>query len=343
MTSPLNLEQQASVTGEVDGAPVVLTMSSTSREVAEMQAGAGVADLSHVHTVRLCGPDARRFANGMFTNNIRDMKPGESIRSAMCDDRGRVQGLIDVLCTAEDAFDGILEGVTAEWFEARYGLYIVFDDVEMEVFEADPWVLTVQGPQTMDILAAAGLPRPATGHHVRTDSGILVTHKDRTGLGGVDLLIPSARLSSTYQALVDAGAFPVGFLALEHLRIGHGRPRWPVDGTEKSMIHELRIDREVCSFNKGCYLGQEVINRVDVKGQVNKMIHRILVDAPPDELPGAPVHLGEEQVGTITSAAPTDHGTVGLAVLRKSAWTNGQAVKIALPSGTVEGEVQSLT
>ena len=106
------------------------------------------------------------------------------------------------------------------------------------------------------------------------------------------------------------------------------------------MVHELGINDEVCSFNKGCYLGQEVINRVDVKGQINKKLHSILVEADPAALAGAAVRLGEDQVGTITSAAHAGDHAVALAVLRKTAWAEGQVVQIALPSGPVEGRVQ---
>ena len=341
MPSPLNTNTTAALTGAVDGVEIPLVMTDTADEVEHARAGAGLVDLRQVHTVRLHGPDARRFSNGMFTNNIRDLQPGQCGRSAMCDDRGRVQGLLDVLCTAEDTFEGVLEGVTAEWFESRYGLYIVFDDVEMAVFDESPWVLSLQGPRANDILAAAGLPQPVPGHHLETEGGIRVTHKDRSGLGGVDLIADDDSVCALYEALLSAGATPMGFLALEQLRIESGRARWPIDGTEKSMVHELGINDEVCNFNKGCYLGQEVINRVDVKGQIVKKIHTIFVNAAASEITGAAVQLGDNQVGTITSAAATKEGSVALAVIRKSAWTDGQVVQITLPSGPVEGTVQS--
>lgn len=340
MSSPLSTKAAAALTGAVDQIDIPLVMTNTADEVRLARAGAGLVDLGHVQTVRLSGPDARRFTNGMFTNNIRDLQPGECVRSAMCDDRGRVQGLLDVLCTAEDTFEGVLEGVSAEWFESRYGLYIVFDDVEMEVFEDAPWVLSLQGPKAAEILATAGLPQPAPGHHLSTESGVRVANKDRSGLGGVDLIADGDSIVALYDALVSAGAAPIGFLALEQLRIESGRARWPVDGSEKSMVHELGINEEVCSFNKGCYLGQEVINRVDVKGQINKKLHTIVVDADPATLTGAVVQLGDDKVGTITSAAGAGDHTVALAVIRKTAWTDGQIVQIALPSGPVEGKVQ---
>ena len=325
---------------ELEGWAVVRDYGNPEDEEAQARTGAGIIDLAQVQTVVLEGPDARRFTNGMFTNNIRRLQPGEGNRSAMCDDRGRIQGLIDVYCTGEDQFQGVLEGVSAEWFENRYAMYIVFDDVEMEVFEDAPWALSLQGPQASAVLERAQLPLPTeNGGHLLSDNGIRVAAKDRTGLGGFDLLVPTELMEATFQSLLDAGATLLGFTALEALRISHGRARWPVDGTEKSMVHELAINEEVCNFNKGCYLGQEVINRVDVKGQVVKRITKLVIDG--DILPqtGSAVLIGDDTVGTIASSARSASQSIALAVLRKTAWEAGTTVQIQTDKAVLSGQV----
>jgi folate-binding protein YgfZ len=323
----------------VDDWSIPEAFSSTEAECAAASQGAGLLDLAHIGTISLEGPDARRFANGMFTNNIRDLEVGQCGRSAMCDDRGRVQGLLDVYCTDTDRFEGVLEGVTAEWFESRYEMYIVFDDVEMEVSQGEPWVLSIQGPEAAAVLTRAGLPTPLPGHHIQTDSGTRIVNKDRTGLGGFDVVVSTADIEDTWKQLIDAGACAMGHGALDQLRIQNGRASWPTDGTEKSLVHELGINEEVCNFNKGCYLGQEVINRIDVKGQVNKRIHRIHVEGNPENLVGSAVFVDEKQVGTITSAAHVPEGTIALSVLRKAAWGENQQVQISSSSGDMTGTV----
>jgi len=259
----------------------------------------------------------------------------------MCDDRGRVLGLLDLVCTGPDRFEGILEGVSAEWFESRYGLYIVFDDVELTVSQEGPWVLSLQGPQAAEVLAQGGLPIPEVGQHAQMEDGTRIVSKDRSGLGGFDLIVETDRIEHVWETLREVGAVPIGHQALERLRIEHGRARWPVDGTEKSLVHELGIDAEVCNFNKGCYLGQEVINRVDVKGQVNKKLLKIQLDDSPADLLGASVFLDEAEVGTISSAAQTSSGSIALAILRKKAWADGCQVRITTSAGTYTGSVQS--
>ena len=324
----------------IAGIDVPDSFGDPASEAEALRTGAGVLDLAHVGTASLEGPDARRFANGMFTNNIRDLDVGTGNRSAMCDDRGRVQGLIDVHCTEQDRFDIVLEGVTAAWFEERYGLYIVFDDVELTVSNSDPRVLTVQGPESAGVLSAAGLPVPQPGRFAVTDTGIRVASKDRSGLGGFDLIVPRSALAATWERLQSCGATPAGHAALESARIRAGRPRWPVDGTDKTLIHELRINPEVCNFNKGCYLGQEVINRVDVKGLIQKRLERIVLPKNAGVV-GAAVTLDGKPVGIISSVTHGNEDSVALAVLRKAAW-EVESVTVETDGGPVTARIEAV-
>ena len=131
----------------------------------------------------------------------------------------------------------------------------------------------------------------------------------------------------------------MGHMALEALRIGHGRARWPTDGTGNSFVHDLAINEEVCNFNKGCYLGQEVINRIDVKGQVNKRLTRIVVHDASAVPIGSGVLLGDKRVGKVSSAALADGQSIALAILRKAAWDPGTQVHIETGDGKLSAEV----
>jgi folate-binding protein YgfZ len=320
---------------EVDGFSLPARYAGVDAELDAARGGAGLLDLSHLPVILITSPDARRWCNGMFTNNIRKLTPGEGSRSAMCDDRGRVQGLIDLYCTADDAFLGVLDGVALAWFQKRYGMFMVLDDIELEDFEDELVVLSVQGPDAAGLLAGLGLPAPETDHGHLTGSfdgaEVRVARRDRTGLSGLDLIVPAEQAEALWSALIDAGAAPLGQEALDALRILSGQARWPQDGTDKSMVHELRLNEECCAFDKGCYVGQEVINRVDVKGAIQKRLTglRISGDAPL----GSAVMLEESTIGTLTSAAIVHGQQVGLAVLRKTAWEPGTAVTIQPADG----------
>jgi folate-binding protein YgfZ len=327
-----------------DGCMVPLSHGEAEAGAAGVRAGAGVADLAHVQLLTLTSDDARRWANGMFTNNIKRLQPGRGNRNAMCDDRGRVQGLLDLYCVRDDHFVVVLDGVDTEWFGQRYKMFLILDDIEVDELAGQSTLLSVQGPAAASAMEAVGLPTPEVDRaHVLDDAtGVLVARRDRTGLGGFDLIVPVDRVEQTWAALTGAGAHPFGTETLDALRIRAGRAAWPQDGTDKSMVHELGLNEEVCAFDKGCYVGQEVINRIDVKGLINKRLTGLVVDgdaAPPQ---GAEVWLGDKAVGTISSATAADGAVRALAVLRKTAWDPGTAVVIRAADGDRPARVSTL-
>lgn len=328
--SPLNATHEAAGArlDEFEGWTLPLEFATgAAAEARAIRTAAGLADRSFAGVVSLAGPDARRFCNGMFTNNIRALAVGGGNRSAMVDDKARIQGLLDLYCVAPESFLAVLDGVTHEAFEARYGKYIIFDDVEMEDRSEELGVLSVQGPDAEAVLARAGLPVPSAVHEGAGE--IRVARCPRSPAGGFDLLAPRAGLGALWDRLRDAGALPAGTQAQEIARIEAGIPRWPVDMGERSLIHELRLVPRCGSFDKGCYIGQEVINRIDVMGQVTRKIWGL--DVRGDEVParGTEVRLGEEGVGTVLSGASEEGRVRVLAMLRKAAWTAG--LEVSLP------------
>ena len=324
-----------------DGCMVPLSHGEAEAGAAGVRAGAGVVDLAHVQLLTLTSDDARRWANGMFTNNIKRLQPGRGNRNAMCDDRGRVQGLLDLYCVGETRFLAVLDGVDADWFEGRYRMFLILDEIEVDPRPDGATLLSVQGPAAGAALEAAGLPAPAIDRAFETtDSGVTVARRDRTGLGGYDLIVPGDQVAAVWAALQAGGATPAGTDVLDALRIFAGLASWPQDGTDKTMVHELRLNADVCNFEKGCYVGQEVINRIDVKGAINKKLMGLRLAAPVPQ--GSPVMHGDKAVGTVTSLAEVGGQVVGLGVLRKAAWAPGTVVEVDTGDGAVAATVSDL-
>jgi len=320
---------------EHEGWMVPTSHGDADAGVAGVRSGAGVVDLAHVDLLTLTSADARRWANGMFTNNIKRLQPGRGNRNAMCDDRGRLQGLLDLYCVSDDQFLVVLEGVGVGWFQERYRMFLLLDDIELDELEGESTLLSVQGPAAASVLAEAGLPTPEVerAHVVDGESGVRVARRDRTGCGGFDLVVPGVAAEAIWDALLGAGAAPFGTETLDALRIQAGRAAWPQDGTDKSMVHELRLNEDVCAFDKGCYVGQEVINRIDVKGLINKRLTGLEIEG--DALPpqGAEVMLGDQIVGYVTSAASISGRVRALGVLRKTVWEVGTEVRVRAADG----------
>ncbi|MDP2314741.1 MAG: glycine cleavage T C-terminal barrel domain-containing protein [Pseudomonadota bacterium] len=327
---------------EAAGWLVPASFGSVEGECAAVRTAAGLYDLADRGVVSLVGPDARRFCNGMFTNNVRDLAVGRGNASAMVDERARVQGLLRLYHTGTEAFLAVLEGVTPEAFEARYGKYIIFDDVELTDVSEQYGVLSVQGPDAAATLRRAGLPVPEGEGALVSVEALHVATNARSVPGGYDIVAPRDALPALWAGLLGAGAEPVGLDAREVLRIEAGIPRWPVDMSEKSLIHELRLVPTHASFEKGCYIGQEVINRIDVMGQVTKKIWGLEMGL--DALPpaGAEVKIGEDIVGTVLSGAREGTRVRVLALLRKAAWEPGKAVEVHAAGRIVPATVSDL-
>ncbi len=301
---------------------------TTTRTGSAVAGALGVPSL-----VRLTGRDARRFCNGMFTNNVRDLPVGGANRHAIVDDRGRIGGFLDLHCEADDTFLAVLEGLDVPAFEQRYAKYIVFDDVELEAIAGHTW-WTVQGPHAASALRDAGIEVPEPGRYAEA-WGVRAWRRDRSPAGGFDLLATDAA------AVEVLAAGRVDAQELEVLRVRAGDPRFPGDTGDKGLPHELNLRGVLLHFEKGCYLGQESINRIDVMGQVKKHLAAIRgAGAPPAE--GADVTL-DKVVGRLTSpVALPQGGWLGLAVLREPAHTPGTRVTVQADGELREAEVLAL-
>ena len=271
----------------------------------------------------LSSADARRWCNSMFSNNIRALQPQQGNRSAICDDRGRMQGLLDVYCIDPENFLCILDGVDQEWFLNRFKMYLILDDIELDEVQSELFHLC--GPSTESVLQTAGLPIPPEDQSIVQEQMYTILRKNRFGLPGVDIITPN--LEVLQEQIQSAGGHSISEQAFDALRILNGIARWPNDGTDKTMIHELQLNEECCSFNKGCYIGQEIINRIDVKGLINKKIHRLHITG--EAKLNDSLLLDGKVVGTLSSMAQLAEQTIGLSVLRKKAWETGTRLSVS--------------
>lgn len=268
--------------------------------------------------VSLSGPDARRFANGMFTNHVLPLENWAVQRHAACDARGRMLGLFDLVSLDRDELLLVLEGWDPEDFLAHYERYLLMDDAELANRSGGRTHLTLQGPGAETLLESLGLPLP---ERVAVHGDILVYRRDRAGMAGFDVVTP------------DPSAFPADDPAFESRRIAAGEVRWPADMSEKQLVHELGLRDQVLCFTKGCYIGQETINRLEVRGGVKQRLVGLRLGA---QVPsGSAAMVGGKTVGTLRSVARhADHGWIGLAVVRMPHDAPGTTLEVAGTQGT---------
>ncbi|MEO6828570.1 MAG: folate-binding protein, partial [Acidobacteriaceae bacterium] len=262
-------------------------------------------DLGWKSFLRCAGRDRVRWLNGMVTNSVKDLKENAGCYAFVLNAQGRIQGDLDIYRRAADP-DALwlqtdraqLEPLTK--FVRRY---IIMDQVTLE--PANEWTaIGVAGPAAKDRLAALGIAELAPGHLAETtwqDHAIVAVAAYSPGVPRYEIWIEPAAVLDLWNALKADGAVLCGSTAVEHLRILEGIPAYGVDIVDRDLVQETNQMRAL-NFNKGCYLGQEIVERIRSRGSVHRTFSGFQVQGNPPSAK-TPVISGEKSVGELTSAA----------------------------------------
>ena len=315
-------------------------------QIGATRTGAGVAARPEVRTLRLSGPDRLRFLNGMVTNDVSKLSPGEGLIAVKTNNRGRIEGLMRVRC-AEDALLLDLLEAAAEKVLTVLDMFIIMDDCQIEDISDSREVVTVLGPSAAVIVAAAGLGDHAgltANCFASSDTGAAVADLS-LGLRGLELHVPAGRGPALIDALVAAGAAACDAAAFDILRIEAGVPIDGRDLDDETIPMEARLEAAI-STEKGCYVGQEVIARATIQGQVAYLLVGLHLDG--DGLPpeGADlVEPGADKVyGELCSVvvSPSLQRTIGLAYVHRKREAVGTTLEVHADGSTWAATVVAL-
>ncbi len=214
--------------------------------------------------------------------------------------------------------------------------YIIMDDVEIEDISDQLAAIGVAGPKATEILIAAGLDATALTPGEVSDPvwqgvGLSVARSVSPQMDGYEIWSTAENVDRVWDALVAAGAKPVGSEALELYRIARGVPRYGIDLRERDLPQETG-QQHVLNFAKGCYVGQEIVERIRSRGNVHRIFvgFKVQGDTPPAV--ADKIIADDKQVGEITSAARVPFaagaGTLALGYIRREFAEPGTEVKI---------------
>jgi folate-binding protein YgfZ len=295
---------------------------------AEFQAlvsGCGVYGVKGRAQIGLTGSDRVRWLNGMVTNNIRDLARGRGVYAFMLNPQGRI--LADFY--TYNRGDRLLldtDQSQAEKILAAFDHYIIMDDVEVSNLSLESAAIGVGGPNSREVLRAAGLELAGLAPLEFADSAwqqmsLTVLRTDHAAIESFELWLAPAQTPALQAALLSAGAKPVGAAALERFRIASGIPRYGQDIRERDLPQETEQLRAL-NFSKGCYVGQEIVERIRSRGNVHRTFTGFVVEGALPPL-GAKIQLDGKDVGEITSVASlpvaTGERLVALGYVRREA------------------------
>jgi folate-binding protein YgfZ len=310
-------------------------LSDVNAEFETLRAGCAVYALDSRAKVALTGRDRVRWLNGMITNKIRDLEPGAGVYGFLLNPQGRILGDLYAYNRGEalliDTDQAQLQNVLA-----IFDRYIIMDDVEIANLAEELTAVGIAGPKTLEILRTSGinLPELAPLRWANvTWNGVTVTavRSDNSGLESYEFWLPPKNALSFRSALVNAGATWVGPAALELVRIASGIPRYGQDIRERDLPQETEQSRAL-HFSKGCYVGQEIVERIRSRGSVHRKFTGFKVQGPLPQ-PGAKIVVDGKEVGEITSSAilPIAGGEcpVALGYIRREVEKSGKELNVS--------------
>jgi folate-binding protein YgfZ len=279
-------------------------------EYESIRRAVGLLDFSNRAILEFTGTDRLSYLQGLISNDLRALSSGEGIYAAFLSQQGKVLGDCRVLATDDRFILDIWEPLKPKILD-HLNRYLVADEVEINDLTHRYAMFSIQGPNCEALLgtfvAKDQQPKQPVDHLLAEIGGIEVRicRYSHTGEDGFDLMIPIDSIESMARQFTTAGsaysAEWVGEEAYEILRIEAGIPRYGVDITEDNLILETGLDHAV-SFNKGCYLGQEVVERIRSRGHVNKNLTGLVISGEKPPVVGSKILLAEKEIGTITSS-----------------------------------------
>src|ERR1700685_2908981 len=326
--------------GEYRGAETPACFTTPGQEFSALGHGCGVYDRGYRARISLTGGDRMRWLNGMVTNNIRDLAVGRAVYTFLLNPQGKILG--DMHCyNLGESIVVETDRSQAEKIIATFDHYIIMDDVEVKNVSDEQTVLGLAGPNARVVLKDAGIeipelqPLQVGTARCTCDCECVectVVRSDDGAQEAYELWIAPKDVCKTWQALVAAGAGSVGregrgSEALEMQRIAAGIPLYGVDIRERELPQETEQMRAL-NFNKGCYVGQEIVERIRSRGNVHRKFSGFLSESDKTFAAGEKIFAGEKEVGEITSSVvlPTESGqrTVALGYIRREAGLPGR-------------------
>jgi len=337
LASPL-LDLPGAVPAEDRDAGVARHYGDPVREQRALAAGAGWVDRSNRGVVAVPGPDRLSWLHSITSQHLSALADGEGTEGLVLSPHGHVEHHFVVAETGGttwlDAEPGTAGGLLAYLDSMRFLLRVEPRDATSELA-----VLSLVGPRTPDVHAAAGLPVPPPYRVVPLRQGGFVRAMPWPGAAAADVVVPRDRLAATAERLTGAGAIPAGMAAYEALRVEAGRPRLGLETDHRTIPHEVGWIGTAVHLDKGCYRGQETVARVQNLGRPPRRLVLLHLSGERDELPppATPLLLDGRPVGFLgTAVHHHELGPVALGVVRRTVPTGTVLDAAGLPAAVDE-------
>jgi folate-binding protein YgfZ len=270
---------------------------------------AGLIDCSAVGKLEVTGRDRVAFLQGMLTNDLKSLEPGQGCPAAFLDAHGKVQALLSVFVASDRLFLELLPAMAEKTLQL-FDKFLISEKAYFSDVTGAFACFSLQGPRGARLLAElTGAPVALEPYHHEERQvdgvGVRIFRVDETGEEGFHCWVPAEHGARVWARLLEAGKLfglrPAGHGVLNALRLEAGVPWYGHDVDETVLLPEIPLDHLV-SYTKGCYIGQEIVARVKYRGHVNRLLVGLALDG--DRVPefGALVLKDDAEAGRVKSA-----------------------------------------
>jgi folate-binding protein YgfZ len=318
--------------GEYGGVETAAAFGDVAREFRELSSGCAVYDLGWRGKLMIGGNDRVRWLNGMVTNTIKDLPLNRGNYNFVLNPQGRILGDLYAYNRGE-YFLIDTERSQLETLLTLFRRYIIMDKVELSDRSGELTAIGIQGPRAPEVLAQSGIsdqglePMQITDLKWK-DVDVTLARMARDGFLTYEVWASPGNILQLWNALIHAGAVPVGSEALEKFRVMIGFPKYGTDIRERDLPQETE-QKHALNFNKGCYIGQEIVERIRSRGNVHRKFQGFVLEG---DLPGtgAKLEADGKEIGEITSVSriPSQDGerAVALGYIRREALERGAKI-----------------
>jgi tRNA-modifying protein YgfZ len=317
------------------------TSALDGKDAAAIQAataGVAVCDRSFWGRIRVSDDDCLRFLHNQSTNDFQSLKPGQGCETVMVTSTARTIDLVSAY-VLDDAVLLLVSPNRREFLIQWLDRYIFFaDKVQLTDVTAETATFSILGAGSdavIEKLGAGAIIGQPYGNHMTVDGGIIIAVGSGLASPGYTLILPVSVKETVWQQILELGAVELSDRGWEHLRILQGRPTPEAELTDDFNPLEVGLWQAI-SFNKGCYIGQETIARLNTYKGVKQYLWGIKLNSP--AAVGDTITLGEDKVGKLTSYTETADGYFALGYIKSKAGGVGLKVQV----GNAEGEIVSI-
>lgn len=298
-----------------------------------LREGAAYIDLSQRGKLAVLGPDRTRLIHAMTTNDIRSLVPGTGCYAFFLNAQGRVLADANIFCLPDQILLDT-EPETRNTILAHIEEFTIADEASVTDLTPETGTVSIEGPAARHVVEKIIPSVPAEMHEIAVTAYGWVSRVSTTGQPGWMVFAPAAVQRQLMMDIQTAGGVHANLADARVVRIENGKPRFGEEITARFLAVETG-QLDAISSHKGCYLGQEVVERLRSRNAVSRLLRPIYFDSGASAVAGTKLHDGDVRVGEIVSAAYSPHFErwVGLAYIRTDVVRPG--AKLSFDSGRV--------